>query len=467
MRPPAAAHRIQLGWFGLQRDVRGTNAMTDDPANPYHRPEPEPGDGGDPVTGPSGPATAGPDAPAPNPAAGGFAPPAAPGWQAPAPQGWAPPPPGPWGAAPGTPGTPGSPPGHGQPPGMQPAGWGWAPPPKPGVVPLRPLGIGDLLDGSFQAIRRNAGATLGLSVIVQLFVGVVTALVTLPLFTAMGNPAFLDDATPDFGALAGSLATLVGGSLLAGLLSVFLLVIVQGAVTIPVLRAVLNRKTRFGEALRILRPSIGRLLLLALIYLGAGVVALLLCGGIITVVALNASTGAAFTTAAIVVVLAAVISVWISVRVTFTAHVVVAENLTVRRALVRCFTLVKSSWWRCFGILLLTGIIVGVVTSLITSPLSMIGGMVGGFMSPEDPNALMDFLLKFSFITTILTALATGLGFAYQCAVTTLLYTDLRIRRDGFDMALLREFDAGVDAPIPGLAAATSPGHDAGTPGIR
>ncbi|WP_417233536.1 glycerophosphoryl diester phosphodiesterase membrane domain-containing protein [Arthrobacter sp.] len=441
--------------------------MTEDPTTPDRHRDPDATDGAEPGSGR--------DEPTPTGHPGrDFAPPVPPGFQTPSPQawggtpvppaqGWAPPPPNAWGQSP----TPGGPPPGGPAPGGPAQGWGWAPPPKPGVVPLRPLGIGDLLDGSFQAIRRNAGATLGLPVMVQLFVGVVTALVTLPLFSVVGTPDVLEGADPDFNALTGSLLTLVGGSLLATLVSVFLLVIVQGAITIPVLRAVLNRKTRFGQALRILRPSIGRLLLVALLYLAAGLAGLLVCAGIVTVVALNSSAGVAFTTAAIVLVVAVPTAVWISVRITFTAHAVVAENLGVRRALARSFTLVKSSWWRCFGILLLTGIIVGVVTSLITSPLSMAGGMIGGFMSPEDPGALVDFLVKFSFITTILTAVATGLGFAYQCAVTTLLYTDLRIRRDGFDLELLREFDAGIDAPLPGMSGGIRPGHDAGSPGVR
>ncbi|WP_372697917.1 hypothetical protein [Arthrobacter sp. JSM 101049] len=417
--------------------------------------------------------------------AGSFAPPASPGWQAPPQQGWGAagqgpgvPPTGAWGQALPAPGTPGAtgmpgapePAGYGQTPGPggQPgAPWGYAPPPKPGVVPLRPLGIGDLLDGAFQTIRRNAGATLGLSVIVQLVSGIAAALLTLPLFSVVGTPEVLSGADPDFGALAGSLLTLLGGSLLAGLVSVFLLVIVQGAVTIPVLRAVLNRKTGFGQAWRILRPAIGRLLLVALLYLAAGLAALALCAGIVTLVALNAGSGAAFTTAAIVLILAIPTVVWVWVRLAFTAHAVVAERLSAPRALARSFTLVKASWWRCFGILLLTAIIVGVVASLITSPLSMAGGMIGGFVAPEDPTAMVDFLVKFSFITTIITAIATGLGFAYQCAVTTLLYTDLRIRRDGFDLALLHEFDAGIDAPIPGLAPAPGTGYDAGAPGAR
>src|SRR5690349_1230782 len=33
---------------------------------------------------------------------------------------------------------------------------------KPGIVALRPLGLGDVMDGSIKAIRRNPGATLGL-----------------------------------------------------------------------------------------------------------------------------------------------------------------------------------------------------------------------------------------------------------------------------------------------------------------
>ena len=35
--------------------------------------------------------------------------------------------------------------------------------PKPGIVPLRPLGVGEILDGAFTSMRRYPKATLGLS----------------------------------------------------------------------------------------------------------------------------------------------------------------------------------------------------------------------------------------------------------------------------------------------------------------
>ena len=41
-------------------------------------------------------------------------------------------------------------------------------PPKPGVVPLRPLGLGEILDGAVQTIRLNPKVMLGLSAIVNL-----------------------------------------------------------------------------------------------------------------------------------------------------------------------------------------------------------------------------------------------------------------------------------------------------------
>ncbi|MFW5899334.1 MAG: hypothetical protein ACOCUN_02570, partial [Jiangellaceae bacterium] len=55
-------------------------------------------------------------------------------------------------------------------------GWTWAAPSvKPGVIPLRPLGVGEILDGAVTTIRRNPGPMLGLLAIVA----VITQLVGL------------------------------------------------------------------------------------------------------------------------------------------------------------------------------------------------------------------------------------------------------------------------------------------------
>src|SRR5215510_6791931 len=80
-----------------------------------------------------------------------------------------------WGNPPGQPPPGGEPPPYGQPPP-----YGYAPPaaPAPGGVPLRPLGVGDILSGAFTLIRRNPVATLGLAAIVQTVYGICGAFIS-------------------------------------------------------------------------------------------------------------------------------------------------------------------------------------------------------------------------------------------------------------------------------------------------
>src|ERR1035438_2427493 len=96
--------------------------------------------------------------------------------------------------------------GYGQPPpqygyGQQPGG-GWppqAPPaPKPGVIPLRPVAVGEILDGAFSSIRQNPKATLGLSAILMTIAGVISTVITLitrHLVGAISQPSLGPHAT--------------------------------------------------------------------------------------------------------------------------------------------------------------------------------------------------------------------------------------------------------------------------------
>src|SRR5690606_17141166 len=44
-------------------------------------------------------------------------------------------------------------------PGGQPQFQGWTPPVKPGLIPLHPLTVGNILGGTFSVMRRNPRAT--------------------------------------------------------------------------------------------------------------------------------------------------------------------------------------------------------------------------------------------------------------------------------------------------------------------
>jgi hypothetical protein len=62
------------------------------------------------------------------------------------------------------------------------------PAPRPGIIPLRPVGVGEILDGAFTAVRRNLKATLGISAAVMVICSVVVAL--LAPDTLVTSPGF-------------------------------------------------------------------------------------------------------------------------------------------------------------------------------------------------------------------------------------------------------------------------------------
>src|SRR3954468_24972311 len=81
-------------------------------------------------------------------------------------------------------------------------GWGAPyappPPPRPGIVPLPPLGVGEILDGAFAAIRRYPKPTLGFAACVMLIVTSVQVVTEWYLLRGIEPPAAggtLSDAT--------------------------------------------------------------------------------------------------------------------------------------------------------------------------------------------------------------------------------------------------------------------------------
>ena len=106
--------------------------------------------------------------------------------------------------------------------------------PKPGIIPLRPLTVGEILDGAFSTIRRHPRATLGLSAAVacgqQLLIllwrlasGTLTdssnGFFSPRTTTSDGSGAFTaGDLTPLIGVFVILIITAVLGALLTGVL---------------------------------------------------------------------------------------------------------------------------------------------------------------------------------------------------------------------------------------------------------
>ncbi len=384
------------------------------------------------------------------------------------------------GAAPGSGGQP-SPPYGTQPPGQ---GWGTAypprgpgqyggaygspafppalqyqAPPKPGVIPLRPLGLGEILDGAFQACRKNPLATFGIAILLQAVVALVTVLL---LGNALSSFEVFEQANPSPDSVIGAVASFGVFASVAGVVSGVALLVLQGILVIPIARAVINQNTSFGQAWRLARGRLLPLFGFGLLSFAAGLVGLVLLVGISALAIAGLREFSAFVIVPLVIA-ALVAMVWISIKLVVAPATLMLEGTGPWTSIKRSWQLTRGNWWRTFGIVILTSIIVSIIASVIATPLTFAVGLIFGFSSSASatPDALDS--LPIIAVTQAITALFTAIGYAFQAGVTSLLYVDLRIRREGFDVVLMREHEqagTGRTDVLPGGTA--SFGHQPG-----
>ena len=359
------------------------------------------------------------------------------GWGAPASQ----PPSGQPGQGPGQAYGQGPGPGPGQGYGQQPGPYGgppqapWGSRPvddKPGVVPLRPLGLGEVLDGAVSVLRRYPRPALGLAALVAL---VSTVCNVLLLVTAFQPFLEVDTAALDRGdtaALEDAIGGAFAGASLSLLLSLVSGAVMTGAMTAVVGKAVLGEPMSFGQAWRQVRsrllPLIGLALLVLVVVAGtfiaatvAGVAAIAVLGG----------TGAFL---GVPLILAgAAVAVWLYVRLSLAPCALVLERTGIATSLRRSGVLVRRDWWRVFGVLLLTVIIGTFVSQVVQLPFAALGA--GSFGAVFDPET--DVLGARSLIVSAIGGgLAATLVAPFTAGVRALLYVDRRIRAEGLDVSL-------------------------------
>ncbi|MEV6791866.1 glycerophosphoryl diester phosphodiesterase membrane domain-containing protein [Streptomyces sp. NPDC051320] len=405
--------------------------MNDSPG--WASPGSAPSDGQEPgVPRPAEPSGQGQAAPEVAPQWSSDQPPAAP-WTQPAPPGprAAPPQPAPgWGGDPPQGGGWGAP---------QPGGWGQPPVAKPGVIPLRPLGIGEILDGAVSTMRAHwrtvLGVTIGVAAVVQL------CSILLQHFF-LPEPAQIDQSADPTEQLRQSLDSLRTSMLDLGPVSVISLVgtiFTTAVLTIVVSRSVLGRPVTLSDAWGEAKPQLLRLvglsLLLPLIY--AAVVTIGILPGLLAGGAAGAGLSALGGLAALVVV------VWLWIRLSLAGPALMLERQGIPAAMRRSAKLVRGVWWRIFGIMLLTVLLSLIVSMIISVPFNVLavaadGKSLGSLFSGSSPEFGWSYLI-ISGVGAVITA---ALTYPFSAGVTVLLYVDQRIRREALDIDLARS--AGV-----------------------
>ncbi|WP_203656845.1 hypothetical protein [Demequina activiva] len=350
--------------------------------------------------------------------------PTAQGWSAPA----TPPPPGPGGQ-----GTPASHP-H-APPAPAPTYRSW----QPGIIPLRPLTFGDFLAVPFKAMRFNRAVVLGGPLLFALVAGLISVTATWLLFT---DPQLgLLDSTPSVSGINGQTVAMLVLALVATLLADVL----SSSIVAPgVARAVLGERIGLGTAWTQMRRRLGSLLVL---YIASTVVyvALIVVVALPLLLGLAAgdSTGA---TIVLTVLLAFVLLLPAGLVVTILQGIaramVVLEGLGAIAAIKRTVRLLKGRFWWTVLIVFVTALLINVVVGVLQQA-GQIASLAALFVAPDN----MAVLAVTYFVAYGITFLVSSvLLYSYMGSVFALLYTDMRMRHEGFDLDLARAAEARAAA---------------------
>lgn len=283
-------------------------------------------------------------------------------------------------------------------------------------IPLRPLGIGDLLDGTFTTIRRNPRATVGLAallVTVQQFVSLAVELATegLPTFGTFEDEAFSVQTFGGFGGIVGTLLSAVVGAVLTGML------------VVVVSEDVLGHRVSAADVWRRIRRRTGALVVAAAI------------AGIVPYVGL---------------IFLAVPGMILWAAWSLTTPALVLEGIGPFAALGRSWRLAWPSLVRVWWVRLLSVLIGFLMNFLIAVPFTIAGLLVVFATGSDDnPRTVVTVIV---LVLTVIGSIAAGMITApFLAGVLALLYIDRRMRSEGLDLVLRRqERTRRAAVPAPG-----------------
>ncbi|MFI8822186.1 glycerophosphoryl diester phosphodiesterase membrane domain-containing protein [Streptomyces sp. NPDC053431] len=319
--------------------------------------------------------------------------------------------------------------------GQQHGQWGPAPAAKPGVIPLRPLTIGDILDGSVATLRRYWQTVLTVSVTVAVVMQVAEILAQRYLIPA--PPQINPDASPAE-ALSQSVDAMQSSLIAMGpayLIMVAATLVSAALLTVVISRAVLGRPVTLGTAWQEARPRLLQLLGLTLLVplMAAGIMFVGLLPGLL--LGGNSGVGLAFLggTCAFAAV------VWLTIRFSLASPALMLERQGVMKALKRSAKLVQGSWWRIFGINMLTQLLIFLFSMLIAFPFAFLAmGVAGDGIGDILDGTISETSWSYLIVMGIGGVVTSAITYPISAGVTVLLYIDQRIRREALDLELAR-----------------------------
>ena len=288
---------------------------------------------------------------------------------------------------------------------------------------LRPLGIGEILDVGIKIYWRNAWTLFRIVLFVVLPAQVLVGIIQVSALPNDVDTNFNYSLSPGIETtrndISGSEATTFAvGFAVALIVNALAGKLAQAACFRAVADAYLGEQIGWRSSLRYaLRrfPAVIVLSLLSTIFIGLGTLACVIPG----------------------------IYLWGAFFVAI--PVLLVEGARPMRALGRSRELVSGRWWGTIGVAIIGYLLVSIVGGVLT------GLIVGVALASPDQNTVLGFT-----VNTIATTLSSMITTPAVAAFATVLYIDLRVRKEGFDLLLLAQ-RLGVEPRDPDSAAAYLP----------
>jgi hypothetical protein len=290
------------------------------------------------------------------------------------------------------------------------------------VSPMRPRRVGEILDAGIKVYLGNARTLMGLAAAVVIPTQVVAAIVLLSTVSSGSDipTGFSGFSTP--ARRPADSAAAVGAQLILILVGLIVTTLVTAASVKAVSDIYLGQPTGVKISLRFALRRLGAVIgleLLSGIGLTIGFIALVIPG------------------------------IWLYGLWSVAVPVLLIERTGPASALGRSRRLVSGRWWPTAGVLLVATIMVSVISGAFQALL------VGVSSLPSQPSVVAAVI-----VTTASGAISTIIVRPFEACVRTILYYDLRVRKEGYDLELLAE-----QLGLPSLAGAgASDGAPAGIP---
>ena len=311
---------------------------------------------------------------------------------------------------------------------------------QPGIIPLRPLTVGELFNGAFQAVRVNPQTMFGFAFAIMAVVGLVQAFFASSSTSSLTRALSSGDTEDLVYSLGGSM-----GSLVTSGLTLLATAFLSGMLALTVWDAVLGRKSSPADAWHRFSPRFVPVLLATLLIgiIEFVVIVLVLLVFMIPffLVVVNAASARSYDSASagiggalsiifLMIVALIVVACFFTVKFAFTSSAVVLEGLGPVDAIKRSWSLSKGSFWRILGRILLIGVVIGLISSVL-------GGIVGAILG-VGANAAdsVGMLVAFSaFVSALLSAVVIPV----QSSFYTLMYLDERMRKENLAPMIAQE----------------------------